>query len=383
MGAKEDHLAGVRIHHGRLGASIVNPPGEANVIRVLEVLATLKRAGAETMVASLVCGLNKKHFEPRVVSLYDPFSAGLEPTIADSGVQVHHLGKHKGFDVRMFGRTRRIIQEFQPHLVHTHSYVMRYVLPAAMTSGRPKLVHTVHNLASHEVDGVGRAIHKLAFSLGAVPVAVSEEVAVSFEKLYGFRAAAVIPNGVPTDRLYRPQHREAWRLANGFARDEVLYVSVARLEPQKNPLLLADTFARIPFGQLLLAGEGSLRPKLEGRPGIHLLGTREDTIELLNACDVFVLSSDWEGHPLALIEAMAAGRAVVATKVGGVPGIVGDAGILVPPSDVSALEDALVKVGSDSRLRMQLGDAARQRVQRFDTTAMVSAYEDLFRQVAT
>jgi glycosyltransferase involved in cell wall biosynthesis len=352
------------------------------VIRVLEVLATLKRAGAETMVTSLVRGIDHAKFEARVVSLYDAFPSGLEPELNEVGIEVTHLGKRRGFDVRMFGRLRRVINEFRPHIVHSHSYVMRYVLPAAITARRPRLVHTVHNLARREVDTIGQAIHRIAFRTGATPVAVSDEVAASFRALYGFEPAAVIPNGVDTQRFHNPNLRTAWRSANGFSPDEILFVSVARLDPQKNPLLLTKAFEAIPSGQLLLAGEGSLRPALEGKHRVHLLGVRRDAVDVLNACDVFVMASDWEGHPLALIEAMAAGLPVIGTAVGGVPGIVGDAGILVPPRDADALQAAMRNLGEDASLREKLGRAARERARRFDVSKMVAAYEDLFKRVA-
>jgi glycosyltransferase involved in cell wall biosynthesis len=352
------------------------------VIRVLEVLATLKRAGAETMVTSLVRGMDRARFEPRVVSLYDAFPSGLEPELNEAGIHVSHFGKRAGFDARMFGRLRRAINSFRPHIVHSHSYVMRYVLPAALTASRPKLVHTVHNLARREVDTIGQAIHKVAFRTGATPIAVSDEVAASFRELYGFDAAATIPNGVDTRRFHNPDLRSAWRSAHGFSPDETLFVSVARLEPQKNPLLLVNAFERVPSGQLLLAGEGSLRAALEGKPRVHLLGVRRDTVDLLNACDIFVMASDWEGHPLALIEAMSAGLPVIATTVGGVPGILGDAGILIPPGSAEVLQGAMRQLAEDASLRGRLGHAARERAQRFDVSTMVQAYEDVFQRVA-
>jgi glycosyltransferase involved in cell wall biosynthesis len=334
------------------------------------------------MVTSLVRGMDQARFEPRVVSLYDAFPSGLEPELKEAGIEISHFGKRSGFDARMFGRLRAAINSFRPHIVHSHSYVMRYVLPAAMIASRPRLVHTVHNLAQREVDTIGQAIHKVAFRTGATPVAVSDEVAASFRELYGFDTAATIPNGVDTRRFHNPDLRSAWRSAHGFSPEELLFVSVARLEPQKNPLLLLNAFERVPSGRLLLAGEGSLRPALEGRVRVHLLGVRRDTVDLLNAGDIFVMASDWEGHPLALIEAMAAGLPVIATEVGGVPGILGDAGILVPPGNADALQGAMRQLAEDAGLRAKLGQAARQRAQRFDVSTMVRAYEDLFQRVA-
>ncbi len=335
-------------------------------IRVLEVLASLRRAGAERVVVSLACGLDRARFETEVVSLYDAFPDGFEPVLADAGVAVRHLGKHRGLDIRMVPRLARAIREFQPAIVHSHSYVMRYVLPAGWWAGRPRMVHTVHNLAEREVDGIGRAVHRAAFRAGAAAVAVSGEVAKSFRRIYGFDPAAVIPNGVDLVRFGRGAGD--WRRTNGFKADDGLIVSVARFEPQKNPLRLIEAFARglkdEPRWRLLLAGGGSLERAAREAAGqhevagrVHFLGVRTDIAELLAACDIFALAADWEGSPMAVIEAMASGLPVAATAVGGVPELVehGATGLLTAPGDTAALAQSLAALARDAKLRAEFG----------------------------
>jgi glycosyltransferase involved in cell wall biosynthesis len=345
------------------------------VIRVLEVLATLKRAGAETVAVNLVTRLDRSRFETAVVSLFDPFPNGFEPALADAGVRVWHLGKRPSFDWRMYGRLRRVAREFRPDIIHTHSYVMRYTLGLPATAK----VHTVHNVAEREVEPFGRLVHRVGFRRGVVPVAVAEEVARSFEQVYGF-APRLIPNGIDTERFYRPEARVEWRSRNGFSPEEVLVVSVARLEPQKNPLGLVEAFRRANVAaRLLIAGDGSLRDQVSGA---QVLGVRTDLPELLSSCDIFALASHWEGHPLSVIEAMAAGLPVVATAVGGVPEIVGDAGVLVAPGNTDEFAAALRQLINDPTRRRSLGEAARERARRFDVGAMVNAYADLFEELA-
>ncbi len=335
------------------------------VIRVLEVLATLKRAGAERMVTSLVQRLDRNRFDPHVVTLFDATPGDLE---AEIGVPVRRLGKRPGLDLRMYPRLRAAIRDVRPDVIHTHSYVLRYVLPVA---GRVPVVHTVHNLAGQEVDRIGRWVHRIAFRRGVRPVAVAEEVARTFAAEYGF-VPPVIPNGVDLTRFagVRPKSGGPFTV-----------LAVARLEPQKNPAVLAEAVASLPFeARFLIAGEGSLRPALDGRPRVTLLGVRSDIADVLASADVFALASDYEGHPIALLEAMAAGLPVVATAVGGVPEMVGDAGLLVPPRDVPALAGALERLHRDADLRAELGRKARERVVRFDVGAMVEAYSHVFKQ---
>jgi glycosyltransferase involved in cell wall biosynthesis len=366
-----------------LGAGVLAGAREAVKIRVLEVLASLRRAGAERVAVSLACALDPARFETEVVSLYDAFPEGFENALENAGVTVRHLGKRPRFDPRMYPRLVRVMREFQPGIVHTHSYVMRYTLPAALAAGRPAMVHTVHNLARHEVDAIGRWIHRAAFRTGAAAVAVSPEVARSFREYYGSDPAAVIPNGVDLDRYHEG--------ARGCGR----IVSVARLEPQKNPLGLIEAFARglkdEPGWRLLLAGDGSLRESARERARhlgvadrVDFLGARADMPEILADCDVFALASDWEGSPMAVIEAMAAGLPVVATAVGGVPDLVenGVTGLLVSPGDPEALGGALLALSRDPQRRQALGAAARRRAARFGVRQMVAGYAALFEKVA-
>ena len=349
-------------------------------IRVLEVLATLKRAGAERTAVTLAAGLDRARFECEVVSLYDPFPGGFEPELAAAGTAARHLGKHAGFDPRIYPRLARVMREFRPAAVHTHSYVLRYALPVS----RAPIVHTVHNLAGREVDRLGRLLHRLALRRGVRFVAIGREVARSFRETYGAEPAAIIPNGI--DLAPPRAGRAEWRRAHGFTEEDVLIVSVARLDPQKNPLLLIDALPPDPRCHLLLAGDGTLSGEVRRRAGerVHLLGVCTDVADLLRAADLFALASDYEGLPVAVIEAMAAGLPVVATAVGGVPELVEHeiTGLLAPPRDGPALARALATLSADASRRAVMGARGAERARRFGAATMIEAYAALFEKIA-
>jgi glycosyltransferase involved in cell wall biosynthesis len=179
----------------------------------------------------------------------------------------------------------------------------------------------------------------------------------------------------------------------GFAVNDILFVCVAQLRAQKNPRLLLESFARGPASdpraRLLFVGGGELGEDLErqiramGLQGkVRLLGVRSDVPEVLNAADVFVLSSDWEGNPLSVMEAMTAGKPAICTAVGGVPELIDDGvdGMLVPRGDAKALSRAMGAMLENPRTRRTMGEAAAKKAtERFGLQAMTEAYEDLYR----
>jgi glycosyltransferase involved in cell wall biosynthesis len=363
-------------------------------IRVLEILASLRRAGAEHVAVSIACRLDREKFDPAVISMFDPFPGGLEPVLEQSGIRTWHLGKRSGLDLRMYPRIAKVFREFRPHVIHTHSYVLRYALPASMGVASPERVHTVHNMADKEVETLGRWIHRIGFRLGVTPVAVATEVARSVETTYGLTGVVTIPNGIDTARFGQPEQGAEWRREQGFADEDLLITSVARLEPQKNTLGLIDAFSSAlkddPRCHLLLAGDGQLREAardrarhlgLSGR--IRLLGVTAEVPALLAASDLFVLASDWEGNPMSVMEAMAAGLPVVATAVGGVPELIEDGvtGILVPPGDGESFARALGSLVERTDSRRRMGESARVQSARFSEAVMVDSYAALFERM--
>jgi glycosyltransferase involved in cell wall biosynthesis len=367
------------------------------MVRVLHVVtAGFRAGGAERVAANLLRTLDPDQFDVGAISLRGPFGdSGLEQTLAQDGIPVWYMGKKRGFDPLVLARVARTMEMFRPQIVHTHTYALRYAFPYMLRRRIPAMVHTVHNLAEREVKWYERWVHRLAFKRGVLPVAIAREVADSIRRVYGIDDPRLIPNGIRVDTFRAPSiDRGSWRKKEGFAPTDVLFVCVAGLRPQKNPALLLEAFHRGPASdpraRLLFAGRGALKPELERRIGtlglqarVHLLGLRSDVPEMLNAADVFVLSSDYEGNPLAVLEAMAAGRPVISTAVGGVPELVeGGCGLLVPPGDAQALSKAMSCMLENAETRITMGKASAARaLERFDLKVMTKAYEGLYKEL--
>jgi glycosyltransferase involved in cell wall biosynthesis len=366
------------------------------LIRLLQIVPDYGLGGAERMAVHLMLNLDRKRFEVGAISLYDPAGTYFERQLARGSVPVWYLGKRRGPDPRMLPRIASVIRRFRPHVIHTQRYVLRYTLPLASYRRVAARVHTVHNLAEKELDHplVGLWIHRLAFRHGVLPVSIGQEVTASIVRTHGIDNSPTIPYGIPVQEYRTPSiSREMWREREGFAPEDVLFVCVARFFPQKNHRLLLDSFARgvasDPHAHLLLVGSGPLELEVKKRAEtlglrnkMRFLGVRADIPEILGAADAFVLSSDWEGNPLSVMEAMAAGKPVICTAVGGVPELVedGECGLLVPQRDEKALAKAMKYILEDSEARTRMGRAsARRAIERFDLKTMTEAYEDLFR----
>lgn len=364
-------------------------------LRVLHVVPDFGVGGAERMVVNLVRAANRAAVTTAAVSLFGKQDTDLEQILDRLGVHVSYLGKAAGFSPVMYGRLRRVIRAFKPHVIHTHRYVLRYVLPFLVGKDSPKGIHTVHNVAEREVTRLGREVNRLAFRAGVTPVAIGEEVAVSLGRVYGLNKPALIRIGIPIEDYHAAGGGGAIRSELGIASSDVVFTCVGRFGEQKNQELLLRAFATVvangPMARLLFVGDGPGRNAIEMiarslniARNVSFLGVRRDIPAVLADTDVFVLPSRWEGTPLSLMEAMAAGRAVIATRVGSVPEMVSDgvSGVLVPTEDPAPMAQALRRLFLDAALRQRLGERARADAkQAFSAETMARHYEELYARV--
>lgn len=366
---------------------------------VVQVIPAFTVGGGEWMATYLAAHLDPERFESRLISLHPPRQSPMESYLQQHGIAVHSIHKRKGFDARAYPALIRLLRQLKPDIVHTHQTVGRYVYPACALV-RPRLiVHTLHNVARGEIEARwARRLQAWAYRFGVQPVSIAEEVSRTFRQEYGREPAALIPNGIPTAR-YAPDSaaRAMWREREHIAPHTTLLVCVAALRVQKNHPLLLRAYARLGKHAantlLLLAGAPDptipayaeslqqLARELGVAERVRFLGARSDVPALLKAADIFVLASRYEGNPLSVMEAMAAGLPTVCTAVGGVPELIqhGHTGLLVPPEDEIALTEALQRLAHDDTLRTQLGRAAREYARaRFDIHTMVRAYEQFY-----
>lgn len=347
-------------------------------LRVLMVSTERGWRGGERMLASLVSAL------PGGVDAVTacPPSSPLAQRLGAAGKAVEALDARGPLDLAALRRLRRLAVSGRFDLVHAHtSHAHALTLPALFRTGIP-LVVTRH--VAFPVKRLSRWKYRAVRRFAAVSSAVRGVLVRG-----GVRPSRVdvIPNGI--EALPLPADREAHRSALGIAPGEITVVSAGHFSAEKNHRLLLEAWTSVaprhPSARLRLAGEGPLEGDLRDRasdlPRVTFEGYRDDLDALLRGADLYVSPSDSEGLGLSVMEAMAVGLPVVATRAGGVVDLVtdGDTGLLTPVGDAVALASALDALLGDSDRRAVLGRAGRARAERdFSLDRMAVAYRDFY-----
>lgn len=249
-------------------------------------------------------------------------------------VKYLNLGLTKGFKFGKALKVMQAIKKLKPDIVHSHLNVLPYYYPISLLPGKPKFVHTLHNLADKECGNkIQQKINRFFFKIGAItPVTISKENSDSFEALYHLPTPYSIDNGCPTIQktdLYDSVRTELSKFK--INPDTKIFLHVARFHEAKNQKMLISAFNKlIADGKnisLVILGTGfdegkGLELKQKANERIHFLGTKTNVGDYMVASDYFVLSSEWEGLPISLIEAMSVGLVPIVTPAGGIKDVV-------------------------------------------------------------
>jgi glycosyltransferase involved in cell wall biosynthesis len=359
---------------------------------IAHVVLGLQFGGLERVVVDLV-NLASPLIRCSVVCLER--RGPLAEEIRAPGAAVTELQRRPGFRPWLALGVRRLLLAQGANLVHTHNTTAGfYGTLGARLAGLP-IIHTKHT-SNPAPTASERRLDGLVYRMTDHVVAVSDAARRQAHR-EGAPAArlSVIDNGIDTTRFVSgPRERATARGSLGLPADAFVVGSVARLAPEKNHALLLAGFARVAVSTnggaswLVLVGGGALEGELRARAAamaggdrVVFTGPRRSVESLLPAFDAFVLSSDREGLPVALLEAMATSIAPVVTRVGAMPEVVagGLAGVIVEPGDEEGLTRALLALQNDAALRSRIAGAARARVRdRYDARRMAGDYEAIY-----
>jgi glycosyltransferase involved in cell wall biosynthesis len=334
---------------------------------------------------------DRTRFEPSLCGLKHPEPA--TEWLAAQGVPVHHLGRGR-FDPRVVHDLIGLVRARGARVLHVHGYAAaNFGRLAARATGARLVLH--EHFADPRMPGYQAVADRVLSRLtdGAIAVSGSTRDFLVRQRFVPRERVRVIWNGAPLDEFAPPSPETALALRDelGLPRDALVFGTIGRLNAQKGHAHLLDAAARVlarhADARLLVVGDGDLAQPLRERahalgiaPRTVFAGHRTDVPGLLGVLDVFCLSSLYEGTPLALFEAMAAGKAIVSTAVDGCREVLaeGETALLVPPADPDALAAGLDRVLSDAQLRAGLAARARAASRRYDVAACVEAMQAFY-----
>lgn len=361
-------------------------------LRIVHVLSSLKMGGQERVALDLAAAQVKRGHRVAALSIAPLPHGELAPRFEAAGARVLSAPKGEGFDAGLVARLARLFARERFDVVHTHNpQPLAYAAPAGRLA-RATVVHTKHgkNPATGRKLWLRRATGHLAHAYVAVSEATAEVARANHE--CSPRRLHVIPNGVDLEAFKPdPQGRRAARAELGIPEDAWVVGTVGRVSAEKDHPLLVRAAGPLlgPKARLVIVGDGDEMPAAREAarpfsPWVTLTGMRHDVPRLLASFDVFALSSRSEGLPLALLEGMASGLAVVSTDVGGVGEVVdrGAAARLVAAGDEAALRSALAGLLASPDLTRDLAARARARAAHYAADRVVDAYLALYTRAA-
>ena len=372
-------------------------------LTVVTLIDLLEGAGAERTAVELALRLDRDRFRPVVCASRAPECAAADRLRAE-GVPLLRLARTSS---RSLGAWKPLVQLLRRggaggarvDILHAHKFGSNtWGVALGRLSRVPVVIATEHTW-SYQGRPVRKAVDHVIGRTSSAFVAVSEEDRrrmISVERVPASRIR-VIPTGLVPHANGEEAAEVDVRAELGLAPTTPVVGTVCAVREQKRLDVLLRAFSTVreslPDARLLIVGDGPDYPRLQKdvatlfpEGSVLLLGRRDDVPSVLRAMDVFAISSDFEGSPLALIEAMAQGVPIVATRVGGVPDILGGdevCGLLVPPGDPGSLADALLRVFRDPVLRQDLGSAGVERAgSEYTFDRVVERWESLYTELA-
>jgi len=352
-------------------------------LTVVLLIGSLGMGGAERQVIELGERLRSRGHRVAVLSL-----AGAKPQEWQTSLDVVRLGMTRSpiAALATLARAYRFLDGFRPDVVHSHT---KHANLAArflrLTGAARRVVSTLHSVRD---GGQGRLLlYRWTDALVAHTTAVSEAVAERYVQARAVprEKCSVVTNAIDTGLFCPDATRRAETRTQFGAGKTFVWLAAGRVTEAKDYPNLLEAFRRVREAEvnveLWVAGEGGER--MAAQPSVRWLGLQRDMAALFDAADGFVLSSAWEGLPLAVGEAMAMEKPVVATRAGGVAELVGECGVLVETRNAEALAAAMSGVmRADDKTRGELGQSARKRVEKlFSWDAKVVEWERLYERV--
>jgi glycosyltransferase involved in cell wall biosynthesis len=367
-------------------------------INILECIRQGQIGGGESHLLSLVENLDKEIFNPRVLSFTD---GPMIDRLRKMDIPVDIIPTLRPFDLSKWKQVQKLMKENQVELVHAHgTRANSNVLWAARSLGIP-VIYTVHGWSFHPdqkplVRNIRIIGEKYLTSKSDLNISVSASNQQSGKQYINSFKSIVINNGIDLNKFDPTAKHKNIREELNIPHDKILVLFIARFTSHKQPLALVEAFAKAfrmnPQMHLLLVGDGDQKEEAKEmirRSGmsehITMEAFRQDVPDVLAAADIFVLPSLWEGLPIGLLEALAMGKAVIASNVDGTSEIIqhGENGMLVETEGlVENLTKALAELSVDENKRSHFSkNAIRTITEKYNAANMTREIEKVYLKV--
>lgn len=370
-----------------------------NKIKVLLAIRQGQIGGGESHVLNLVHFLNREQFEPVVLS----FTPGpMVDRLRENGIATYVIDGKSPVNVRMWTKVKALLQAEKIDLIHAHGTRANMNIIWAAKQCNIPVIYTVHGWSFHSdqsfVVQTARIIAERKLTRWShLTITVSDSNHHTGQQLIKRFQSRVIFNGIDMSRFRRDQSFSDIRASYNIPINHTVVLFMARMTIQKDPITMIRAFKQVADRHeditLLMIGQGDLdqdvlntieQNKLQKR--VIRDGFRLDVADVLHASDIYCLPSHWEGQPIGLIEAMAMGKAVIATHVDGSKELVQDGvnGLLIDPQQTKQLANAIERLYSDHDLRKKVAEQAYHLSrERYDASFMADYVEDAYRTVLT
>lgn len=366
-------------------------------IRVLETIRQGKIGGGESHVLDLVRSMDHSRFEPVVLSFTD---GPMVQVLQAMNIPVFVIASEKAFDISVWKKVRDFLKEQRIDIIHVHGTRANTNVMWAARRLRLPLIYTVHGWSFH--DGLNPLMKKARIAAekfitrkANVNICVSDSNRETGIKAFGRFKSIVIKNGINPEKFNPDAQYPDVKAAYGIPADRIVVTFIARMTYQKNPVGMVEGFAKalqqFPGMTLLMIGEGELKQeamdaaaRLQITDNVIFDKFRQDIPAVLQAADIYCLPSFWEGFPIGVLEAMAMGKAVIASDVDGTREAVThqENGWLVPAKNPEALAAAIARIASDAMLRKQLQRTAMHTIRStFNVSGMTRRIEEVYQQL--
>jgi glycosyltransferase involved in cell wall biosynthesis len=361
-------------------------------MKILQLISSTGFFGAENAMYELSKGLSSQGYRTYIgiIGSLKHFPVEFPLLAKNSNIEVKEFSCRGKFDLKTILQIRRYVKNNRINIIHSHNYKSNFYSLLATALQNVKRITTCHNWLSVNpkmkiYERIDKSLLHKFHKIIAVSDALKEEIINSglpVEKVL------VINNGVDLTRFNSPDNSDSIRKKLGFDSKDKIIGTIGRLVPDKGNIFLLqaikgllDTFPNL---KCLIVGDGKEKDNLQFQVGmlglkgrVVFAGIRADIPQILNLIDIFVMPSLKEGMPMALLEAMAAKKAIIATKVGDIPKIIEDrvTGLLVEPGNVNSISNSIKMLLQDETKTRSLAENAFEKVKnKFSNLNMTQAY---------